>query len=94
MPTPHAAPVNHALATGDQTLTEVDAKLTRLDKTCHRQPRTNLNNPEQIRTNPNIAERLDQIGPPLQSPPNTPKKNTPEHRRRPLPPASFLPAQE
>ena len=57
-------------------------------------PRTNLNNPEQIRTNPNIAKPPDQIGTPPESPPNTPKKTKPEHRRRPLsvipaPPPSF-----
>ena len=32
------------------------------------------NNPEQIRTNLNTAERPDQIGTPQKSPPNTPKK--------------------
>jgi len=42
------------------------------------------NKPEQIRTNPNTAERPDQIGPPPESPPNAPKKTNPEHRRRPL----------
>ena len=46
-------------------------------------PRTNLNNPEQIRTNPNIAKPPDQIGTPPESPPNTPKKTKPEHRHRP-----------
>ena len=37
-------------------------------------PRTNLNNPEQIRTNLNTAKRPDQIGSPPESPPITPKK--------------------
>ena len=36
--------------------------------------RTNLNNPEQIRTNLNTAERPDQIGGLPGSPPNTPEK--------------------
>ena len=45
--------------------------------------RTNLNNPEQIRTNPNTAEHPDQIGPPSGSPLNTPKTK-PEQRRRTL----------
>ena len=54
--------------------------------------RTNLNNPEQIRTNPNTAKRPDQIGMPPGSPPNTPKKQNPEHRRRHSP--SFLRRQE
>ena len=38
--------------------------------------RTNLNNPEQIRTTPNTAEHSDQIGPPPGSPPNNPEKTT------------------
>ena len=46
-------------------------------------PRTNLNNPEQIRTNPNVAKPPDQIGTPPESPPNTPKKNK---TRTPSPP--------
>ena len=47
----------------------------RLPKTCHCQPlQHTLNNPEQIRTNLNIAERPDQIGRPPESPPITPKK--------------------
>ena len=45
--------------------------------------RTTLNKSEQIRTNPNTAERPDQIGKPPGSPPNTKKKTNPEHRRRP-----------
>ena len=88
---------NHALTNADQTVTKVDTRLTKVDKTDHSQPpsqpqtpakhstiatapaisstplstlavnpsgtpRTNLNNPEQIRTDP----------------------NKPEHRRRPL----------
>ena len=44
--------------------------------------RTNLNNPEQIRTNPNTAKRPDQIGIPPGSPPITLKKRNSEHRRR------------
>ena len=55
-------------------------------------PEQTLNNPEQIRTNLNTAERPDQIGTPPRSPPNTPKKNTPEHRCAPS--ASFLRRQE
>ena len=53
--------------------------------------RTNLNNPEQIRTNPNIAERPDQIGTPPGPPPNAQKKTTlnTEHRRSRL--AAFHP---
>ena len=43
-------------------------------------PRTNLNKPEQTRTNPNSAERPDQIGRPSKTPPNAPKKNNPEQR--------------
>ena len=39
--------------------------------------RTTPNKPEQIRTNPNTVKRPDQIGPPLESPPNTPKKENP-----------------
>ena len=54
---PTRRPVNHALTTGDQNLTEVDARLTKVDKTCHRQPRTNLNKSEQIRTPPNPPTR-------------------------------------
>ena len=72
--------VNPSLTNGDQTVTKVDTRLTKLDKTCHCQPpaaiRTNLNNPEQIRTPPNTAEPADQIGTPLESPPNTQKKTT------------------
>ena len=45
-------------------------------------PRTTLNNPEQIRTNPNIAERSDQIGAPSRIAFEHPEKNKPEHRRR------------
>ena len=65
---------NLYLANADQNLTEVDARLTGVDKTCHRQPRRIPNNPEQIRTNLNAAEHPDQIGTPSESPPNTPKK--------------------
>ena len=118
-------PGNPSLTNADQTVTKVDARLTKVDKTDHRQPlphpqtpakhgaiatapaiqstplstlvvnpsgasRTNLNKSEQIRTNPNTAERPDQIGAPPRSPPNTPKKTNPEHRRRP-PAASHLP---
>ena len=66
---PHAAAVNHALANADQTWTEVDtrltkvhARLTRVDKTCHRQPPLLTppaapNKPEQIRTNLNKSEQ-------------------------------------
>ena len=57
-----------------------------------RASRTNLNNPEQIRTNLNIAERPDQIGTPPDQPRIPRKKHTPEHRRRP--PPSFLRRQE
>ncbi len=39
--------------------------------------RTTPNKPEQIRTNPNTAERPDQIGPHPESPPNTRKKENP-----------------
>ena len=67
-----------SLANADQTVTKVD-------KTDHRQPstipaphsgaaRTDLNIPEQIRTNLNSAERSDQIGRAPGSPLNTPKK--------------------
>ena len=63
------------------------APLAALDKTCRRQPpgapRTNLNNPEQIRTNPNTPKRPDQIGKPPESPQNTRKKTNPEHPRTP-----------
>ena len=41
------------------------------------------NKPKQIRTNPNTANRPDQIGAPPGSPPNTPKRNNPEHERPP-----------
>ena len=73
-------PVNPSLTNADQTLTKVDTRLTNVDKTYHCQPpgatRTNLNNPEQIRTTPNTAEPPDQIGAPPESPPNTQKKTT------------------
>ena len=59
----HAAG-NHALDKGDQRLTKVDTV----------NPRHIPNNPEQIRTNPNTAKRLDQIGTPLESPLNTRRK--------------------
>ena len=59
---------NPNLANGCQKLATVNLSDT---------PRTNLNNPEQIRTNLNIAERPDQIGRPPESPQNTPKKTTP-----------------
>ena len=57
-------------------------------------PRTNLNNPEQIRTNPNTAKHLDQIGPPPGSPPNAPKKRNPNTIAAPAAPApsSVIPA--
>ena len=68
------------LPTSNPSLTNADQIVTKVDKTDHRQPpgasRTNLNKPEQIRTNPNTAERPDQIGTPSESPPNTPKKST------------------
>ena len=104
---PHPTAGNHALASVDQNLTEVDARLTKVDSVSPRSnpkpqqtqqnrnrahypatsastlavnpsgaPRTNLNKPEQIRTNPNTAERSDQIGTPPGSPPNIPKKQT------------------
>ena len=51
----------------------------------HCQPlRRTPNKPEQIRTNLNAAKRPDQIERPPESPPNTPKKKNPEHRRGPL----------
>ena len=76
---------NHALANADQNLTEVDTRLTGLQgltkvDTVNPRPnpsgasRTNLNNPEQIRTNLNAAKRPDQIGRPPESPLITPKK--------------------
>ena len=73
---------NLSLANGDQNLTKVDTRLTRVDKTCHCQPLRHSraphqhtpNKPEQIRTNLNAAKYPDQIGNPPESPPNTPKK--------------------
>ena len=83
-PQRHRPTGNPNLANADQNLTEVDARLTKVDTVNPSDaPRTNLNNPEQIRTNPNTAERPDQIGAPPESPPNTRKKTKPEHRRRP-----------
>ena len=72
---------NHALANGCQNLTGVDARLTKVDTVKPRPnpsgaSRTNLNNPEQIRTNLNIAKHPDQIGRPPGSPLITPKKET------------------
>ena len=96
---PHAAG-NHARANADQTLTEVDTRLTRVDKGCQKLSTVNPrhsraplrhtpNNPEQIRTNLNKPEhrqapRPDRDAP--GSPPNSPKKTNPEHRCRPPPP--------
>ena len=71
---------SHALATGDQ-------RLTKLDKTCHRQPLRRIpNNPEQIRTDPNKPEHRRTPRPDrgaLRITPEQPEKNEPEHRRRP-----------
>ncbi len=60
-----ATAVNHALANADQTLTEVDARLTKVDKGCQKlaivnpsdTPRTNLNKSEQTRTPPSAPTR-------------------------------------
>ena len=53
----HIDAVNPNLANSDQNLTEVDTRLTKVDKTYHRQPlRHTPNNPEQIRTNLNKPE--------------------------------------
>ena len=63
-------PRQPALTNGDQTVTKVG-------KTCHRQPlRRTPNNPEQIRTDPNTAERPDQIGAPPNHPQTPRKKST------------------
>ena len=92
---PHAAAGNHALANADQNVTEVDARLTKLDSVNpSSRSRTTLNNPEQIRTNLNTAKRPDQIGRPPGSPPNTPKKrilNTVAATRCIPPPPQFIP---
>ena len=73
------------LTNGDQTVTKVDTRLTKVDTVNPSgASRTTLNKSEQIRTTPNTAERPDQIGPPSESPPNTTKKTNPEHHRRPL----------
>ena len=104
----HAAADNHPLANADQNLTEVDARLTKVDKTCHRQPPLSTppaapNNPEQIRTNLNKPEHRQTPRPDRTTPritPKHPEKKNPEHRRRPpsrhsyAPPPSFLRRQE
>ena len=73
-------PRHPTLTNGDQTVTKVDTRLTKVDKTDHCQPRSpsrhTPNNPEQIRTNPNTAERPDQIES-LPDHPRTPRKNQP-----------------
>ena len=62
--TPHATAGNHALANADQNLTEVDTRLTRVDRGCQNLTpstpapfRRTPNKPEQIRTNLNKPER-------------------------------------
>ncbi len=122
MPLPRAlTPVNPNLANGCQNLTEVDTRLTKVDKGCQkltpstpaptpnpsktqqsrnrahrpvnlrcqplRRTPNNPNNPEQIRTTLNKSEHRQTPRPdrePPESPPITPKKQNPEHRRRPL----------
>ena len=93
---PHAAG-NHARANADQTLTEVDTRLTKVDKSCQKLSTVNPrhsraplrhtpNKPEQIRTNLNKPERRQAPRPDRDtpgSPPNSPKKTNPEHRCRP-----------
>ena len=65
------------LTNGDQTVTKVDTRLTKVDTVNPSgASRTTLNKSEQIRTTPNTAERPDQIGTPSESPPNTTKKPT------------------
>ncbi len=109
---PSLANADQTLTEVDARLTEVNARLTGVDKGCQKlaavnpsaiptllsnTPRTNLNNPEQIRTNPNTAERPDQIGTPLDHPRPPEKKQNPNtfaairHRRHTSPP-SVIPA--
>ena len=90
--TPHATAGNHALANGDQTLTGVDARLTKVDRGCQNLTastpapfRRTPNKPEQIRTNLNKPERRQAPRPDRAAPriaPEHPEKNKPEHRRR------------
>ena len=85
----HAAADNHPLANADQNLTALDARLTRVDKTCHRHPPlltppATPNNPEQIRTNLNKPEHHQTPRPDRTTPritPKHPEKKNPEHRR-------------
>ncbi len=83
---PHAAG-NHARANADQTSTEVDTRLTKVDKGCQKLSTVNPrysraplrrtpNKPEQIRTNLNAAKRPDQIGTPPDHPRTARKKQT------------------
>ena len=82
-------PGNHSRANADQNVTEVDTRLTKVDKGCQKltpstpavnpsgASRTTLNNPEQIRTNLNTAKPPDQIETPSRSPRIRPIKTTP-----------------
>ena len=59
---PRRAPAggNHTFATANQTLTEVDAMLTKVDKTCHCQPAPST---------PRPAKHAKIANPPAQIPP-------------------------
>ena len=99
---PALALANHAPANGCQNLTEVDARLTKVDKTCHCQPlrhppaplRRIPNNPEQIRTTLNKPEHRRTPRPDRTTPRITPESARSKKTEQARPPPSFLRRQE
>ena len=90
---PALALANHAPANGCQNLTEVDARLTKVDKTCHCQPlrhppaplRRIPNNPEQIRTTLNKPEHRRTPRPDRTAPRITPESARSKKPNKPAP---------
>ena len=96
--TPHVTAGNHALANGDQTLTEVDTRLTKVDRGCQNLTastpapfRRTPNKPEQIRTNLNKPERRQAPRPDRTAPRIAPQHPEKKQTRTPPPPTRNLP---
>ena len=91
---PQAPAGNPGLANGDQTVTKVDARLTKVDKTDHRQPPASTPNPRKTQQNcksrPHANPIVNPRCQPLRHIPNKPEQirtdpNKPEHRQTPRP---------
>ena len=96
--TPHATAGNHALANADQNLTEVDTRLTKVDRGCQNLTastpapfRRTPNKPEQIRTNLNKPERRQAPRPDRTAPRIAPEHPEKKQTRTPPPPTRNLP---